>query len=177
MFTLHFRPFTGPIANLRVVGNDLAPTTVLHAEPLPTDENELITKVDPTEYHDFFNVFSREEAKLMPPHRPYDHTIDLENDQMPPHSYIYPLSGTKLSTLREFLDDMLGKGFIRLSSSPSGAPVLFAKKKDGTLQLCIDFRNLNCITRKNRYPIPLVTNLIDQLGSAKIYTKFDRRVL
>ena len=112
MFSLHFHPFTDPIANLRAVGNDLAPTTALHAEPLPTDENELITKLVPPEYHDFFNVFSREEAKLMPPHRPYDHTIDLENDQMPPHSHIYPLSGTKLSTLREFLNNMLGKGFI-----------------------------------------------------------------
>ena len=146
VFSLHFRPVTDPIATLRAVGNDPAPTTVLHAEPLPTDENELITKVVPPEYHDFFNVFSREEAKLMPPHRPYDHTIDLENDQMPPHSHIYPLSGTELSTLREFLNDMLGKGFIRSSSSPSGAPILFAKKKDGTLRLCVDFRNLNRIT-------------------------------
>ena len=90
--------------------------SLLHAEPLPTDKNELITKVVPWEYHDFFNVFSCKEAKLMPPHQPYDHTIDLENDQMPPHSHIYPLSGTELSTLRKFLDDMLGKGFIRSSS-------------------------------------------------------------
>ena len=99
----------------------------------------------------------------MPPHHPYDHTINLENDQMPPHSHSYPLSGTKLSTLHEFLNDMLGKGFIRSSSSPGGAPILFAKKKDGRLRLCVDFWNLNCITRKNHYPIPLVTNLIDQL--------------
>ena len=104
-------------------------------EPLPTDENELITKVIPPEYHDFFDVFSCEEAKLMPPHRPYDHTIDLDNDQMPPHSHIYPLSGTELSTLREFLDDMLGKGFIRSSSSPGGAPVLFTKRR----MECFDF--------------------------------------
>ena len=70
---------------------------------------------------------------------------------------------------------MLGKGFIWSSSSPSGALILFAKKKDGTLQLCVNFWNLNCVTRNNCYPIPLVTNLIDQLGSAKIYTKFDLR--
>ena len=78
--------------------------------------------------------------------RPYDHTINLENDQMPLHSHIYLLSGTELSTLCEFLDDMLGKGFIRSSSLPSGAPVLFAKKNDGMLQLCVDFQNLNRIT-------------------------------
>src|SRR5882724_2560862 len=68
---------------------------------------------------------------------------------------------------------MLGKGFIRSSQSPSGAPVIFAKKKDGTLRLCIDFRNLNKITWKDQYPIPLVTNLLDQLGSAKVYTKLN----
>ena len=133
VFTLHFQLFTSPTAHLQAVGNNLALTTALHAEPLPTDENELITKVIPPEYHDFFDVFSHEEVKLTPPHRPYAHTIDLENDQMPPHSHIYLLSGIKLSTLREFLDDILGKGFIRSSSSPGGAPVLFAKKKDGTL--------------------------------------------
>jgi len=70
---------------------------------------------------------------------------------------------------------MLGKGFIRSSQSPAGAPVLFAKKKDGTLQLCVDFRNLNKITKKDHYPIPLITNLLDQLGSAKVYTKLDLR--
>ena len=106
---------------------------------MPNDEGELIAKVVPPEYHDFFDVFSREEAKLMPLHRPYDHTIDLEGDQMPPHSHIYPLSGTELGILREFLDDMLGKGFIWTSSASGGAPVLFAKKKGGTLRLCVDF--------------------------------------
>src|SRR5882724_5668864 len=76
-----------------------------------------------------------------------------------------------INLLREFLDDMLGKGFIRSSQSPGGAPILFEKKKDGTLQLCVDFRNLNKITWKDQYPIPLVTNLLDQLGSEKVYTK------
>ena len=82
----------------------------------------------------------------MPPHQPYDHTIDLKNDQAPAHSHIYPLSGTALGILWEFLDNMLGKGFICASSSPGGAPVLFAKKKDGTLWLCVDFWNLNKLT-------------------------------
>ena len=104
VFTLHFWLFTGPIANLQAVGNDPAPTMALHAELLPMDENKLITKVVPPEYHNFFNVFSHKEVKLMPPHHPYDHTIDLENDQMPPHSHIYPLSGTELSTLLSRMD-------------------------------------------------------------------------
>jgi len=177
VYTINIQPTSDyqDIEALRAVGNTPAPTTALHSEPLPTDEAELFAKVVPEVYQDFFDVFSRDEAKNMPPHREFDHKIHLENDQTPPHSHIYPLSGTELGLLREFLDDMLGKGFIRSSQSPAGAPVLFAKKKDGTLRLCVDFRNLNKLTRKDRYPIPLVTNLLDQLGSAKVYTKLDLR--
>ena len=113
--------------------------SALHSDPLPTDEAELFAKVVPVAYKDFFNVFSQEEAKNMPPHHEFDHEIHLENDQTPPHSHIYPLSGTELGLLHKFLKNMLGKGFIRSSQSPGGAPVLFAKKKDGTLQLCVDF--------------------------------------
>jgi len=86
--------------------------STLHSGPLPTDEAELFAKVVPEAFKDFFDVFSREEAKNMPPHREFDHEIHLENDQMPPHSHIYLLSGTELSLLREFLDNMLSKGFI-----------------------------------------------------------------
>jgi len=121
------------IEALRAVGNTPTPTMALHSEPLPTDEAELFAKVVPEVYQDFFDVFSWEEAKNMPPHCEFDHKIHLENDQTPPHSHIYLLSGTELGLLREFLDDMLGKGFIRSSQSPAGAPVLFTKKKDGTL--------------------------------------------
>ena len=86
------------------------------------------------------------------------------------------MSATELHSLKEYLDDMLGKGFIRPSNSLAGAPIIFVKKKDGSLRLCVDYRGLNRITRKNRYPIPLVGNLIDQLRGAKVYTKIDLRV-
>ena len=112
------------IEALCAIGNTPTPTTALHSEPLLTNEAELFAKVVPEVYQDFFNVFSHEEAKNMPPHHKFDHKIHLENDQTPPHSHIYPLSGTELGLLREFLDDMLGKGFIRSSQSPAGTPVL-----------------------------------------------------
>jgi Reverse transcriptase (RNA-dependent DNA polymerase) len=124
---------------------------------------------------DFFDIFSCAKAKTLPPHRSYDHTIDIKNDAVPPHGPIYPLSNTKLEALRDYLDDMLSKGFILSSQSPGGAPVVFAKKKDGSLRMCIDYRGLNRLTRKNKYPIPLIPNLIDQLKSANIYTKFNLR--
>src|SRR5260370_14288140 len=75
--------------------------------------------------------------------------------------------------LREFLDENTRNGFIRPSSSPWGSPVLFVKKKDGSLQLCMDYRALNKVTRKDQYPLPLICDLLDSLGPARIYTKID----
>ena len=88
---------------------------------------------------------------------------------------MYSLSPSELWTLREFLDEHLSLGFIRPTSSPHGAPVLFVKKKDGSLRLCVDFRGLNRITKKDRYPLPLISDLLDAPGKARIYTKIDLR--
>ena len=153
--------------------NQLAPTTLLHGEPLLEEESEMFKAVVLEEYHDFFDIFSRTNAKTLPPHCPYDHTIEIENEGSPLHGPIYPLSNTELEALHDYLEDMLGKGFICSSQSPGGAPIMFAKKKDGSLRMCVDYRGLNCITQKNKYPIPLILNLIDQLKSTNIYTKFD----
>src|SRR5882724_8197643 len=101
--------------------------------------------------------------------------IELESDTLPPVGPVYSMSELELRALREYLDEMLGKGFIRSSNSPIGAPVLFAKKKDGSLRLCVDYRKLNRLTRRNRYPLPLIGNLLDQLRSAKVFTKIDLR--
>src|SRR5882724_3120535 len=98
VYTINIQPTSDylDIAALRAVSNQPAPMSTLHSEPLPTDEAELFAKVVPEAYQDFFDVFSREEAKNMPPHREFDHEIHIENDQTPPHSHIYPLSGTEL---------------------------------------------------------------------------------
>ncbi|KAJ8457717.1 hypothetical protein ONZ51_g11357 [Trametes cubensis] len=85
------------------------------------------------------------------------------------------LSKLELDTLREYIDENLRSGFIRPSNSPCGAPVLFVKKKDGSLRLCVDYRGLNKITRKDRYPLPLVSDLLDAPRKARIYTKIDLR--
>jgi len=75
-------------------------------------EQEILDKVVPPEYHDFANVFSEGEAKSLPPHRPYDHKIDLEEGMEPPFGKIYNMSETELKLLKDYIDDMLGKGFI-----------------------------------------------------------------
>ena len=79
----------------------------------------------------------------------------------------------KLQELRVQLQELLDKGFIRLSTSPWGAPVLFAKKNDKTLRLCIDYRQLNRVTVKNRYQLPRIDNLFDQLRGARVYSKIN----
>jgi len=80
-----------------------------------------------------------------------------------------------LAEFKEYIEENLAKNFIQHSKSPTGAPILFVKKKDGSLQMCVDYRGLNKITIKNRYPLPLISGLLDQLNQAKIYTKIDLR--
>ena len=143
--------------------------------PMSPEERAAFEAAVPAAYHDFADVFSDEVASHLPPHRAYDHAIDLEEGKQPPYGPIYSMSEQELQTLREQLDNLLGKGFIHPSNSPAGAPILFVKKKDGSLRLCIDYRNLNRITRKNRYPLPLIGDLLDHLRTAKVFTKIDLR--
>ena len=84
----------------------------------------------------------------MPPHGPQDHAIETNGDQ-PPFGPLYNLSANELKVLKEYIDDNLRKEFIQPSTSPAGAPILFVKKKDGGLRLCVDYRGLNKITIKN----------------------------
>lgn len=137
------------------------------------DTHEAMRKHVPEEYHGFVKVFSAGEALKLAEHRPYDIKIETENNQLPPIGKLYNMSEVELKALKTYIDDMLSKGFIQSSNSPVGAPVLFAKKKGGGLRLCVDYRALNKLTRKDRYPLPLIGNLIDQLRGAKIYSKID----
>ena len=124
-------------------------------------------------YHEFADVFSKTHADRLAPHRPYDLKIDLEDGASPPIGVMYSVSQSELQTLREFVEEHLAIGYIRPSSSPHGAPVLFVRKKDGSLRLCVDFRGLNCITKKDRYPLPLISDLLDAPRKARVYTKID----
>lgn len=130
------------------------------------------TKV-PEAYREFTDVFSDENAAELPEHGPHDHAIDLVEGKQPPYGPIYSLSETELTVLRAYLDTHLANGFIRPSTSPAGAPILFVPKANGTLRLCVDYRGLNNLTIKNRYPLPLVGESLDRLGRAKQYTQLD----
>ena len=129
----------------------------------------------PPEYHEFADLFSKKEADVLPPHRSYDHQIPLEPGTTPPFGSIYSMSPVELEVLRKYIGENLRKGFIRHSQSSCGAPVLFVKKADGSLRLCVDYRGLNKITTKNRYPLPLIGEMLDRISRAKYFTKFDIR--
>ena len=109
----------------------------------------------------------------MPPERAIDHQIPLLPDMPPPFKGIFRLSQMELRELKKQLDQLLAEGKISPSTSPYGAPVLFVKKKDGTLRMCIDYRALNSQTVKNRYALPRIDELLDRLHDAKIFTKLD----
>ena len=99
----------------------------------------------------------------------------MDEGTVSPFSPIYSLSQEELTALHKFIDENLATGFIRPSRSPCGAPVLFIRKKDGSLRLCVDFRGLNRISKKDRYPLPLISDLLDAPRKAWVYTKIDLR--
>ena len=127
----------------------------------------------PEEYHNFADVFSKSKAGKLAEHRPYDLKITLDKATVPPFGPIYSLSQEELAALCKFIDDNLATGFIHPSRSPCGAPVLFIRKKDGSLWLCVDFRGLNRISKKDRYPLPLILDLLDTPRKAWVYTKIN----
>ena len=127
----------------------------------------------PKEYHEFLDVFSKKEADKLPPYRPYNHKIQLKEGAEPLFGPMYDMSRGELLVLREYLEENLGKGFIRASRSPAASPVIFVRKPGGGLRFCVDYRTLNAITVKNRYPIPLIRETLDRLCRAKYYTKLD----
>ena len=116
-----------------------------------------------------------DELPRLPPHRDVDFDIELHPGILPISMTPHRMAPVELQELRVQLKDLLGKRFIRPSTSPWGAPVLFAKKKGKTLRLCINYRQLNRITIKNRYPLSRIDALFDQLRGARVYSKIDLR--
>jgi len=124
---------------------------------------------------EFQSVFAKEDFDILPEHRKWDHAIELIPGAEPKSSKVYSLSLLEQTELDAFLEENLRTGQIRPSKSPIAAPVFFIKKKDGLLWLVQDYRALNTITIKNRYPLPLISELVSQLCGAKYFTKLDVR--
>ena len=109
----------------------------------------------------------------LPPERGVEHSIETLPGSAPVNKHAYRLTQEELAELRRQLEDFLARGLIRPSSSPYASPVLFVKKKDGGFRMCVDYRHLNNQTVKNRYPLPRIDDLLDQLHGAKYFTKID----
>ena len=127
----------------------------------------------PSEYHKFANIFSKTKAEVLPPHHPYDLKINLEEDAQPLVGPIYSLSAFEQKALKKFIEENLNMGFIRPISSLHSASVLFVKKKDRSLCLYVNFHRLNCITKKDHYPLLLISDLLDLSRKAQVYSKID----
>ena len=117
--------------------------------------------------------FLARKANELPPRRAWDHKIDLIPGKEPPYQKNRPLSPPELRVVRKWLDDNLDKGFIRESRARCAAPLLLAAKPGGGVRICQDYRGLNNVTVKNRYPLPLIRETLDVLCNAKVYTKLD----
>ena len=124
------------------------------------------------EYRD---VFPDELPSGKPPDRGIAHKIDLQPEAEPVFGPVYRLSYLEADELKRQLEDLEEKGYIQPSKSPFGAPVLLVKKQDGSLRLCVDYRALNRVTKKNRYPMPFITDLTDRLHGARYFSKIDLR--
>jgi transposase InsO family protein len=149
---------------------------LMKIEKLVRVKGASVTPEIPKQYQAFQEMFIKKEGLgALPKHQPWDCEIELEEGKYPTKIPIYQLSEKELKILWEYIQENLAKGFIRKSKSSAGFPILFAPKKDGTLRLCVDFRKLNAITKKNRYPLPNIQELRDRLADAKIFTALDLR--
>ncbi|MBW0506087.1 hypothetical protein O181_045802 [Austropuccinia psidii MF-1] len=136
------------------------------------EEIETVINVVPSFYHQYLDVFSKVKAEKPPPHHACDHHIELEGS-LPPVGVIYSLSNQESDTLRDYISENVEKGFIWPSSSSTGEPVLFFKKKDGVLHLCVDYCKLNFVTRKDKYSVSPINKLLNVFNGSSIFSKID----
>jgi len=129
------------------------------------EDHRKIKELVPRKFLKWRKVFRKVESERMPTRKVWDYTIDLKETFKPWKGRIYPLSKNEREEVQNFVEDQLRKGYIRPSKSPQTSPVFFVGKKDGSKQMVMDYCNLNNQTVKNNYPLLLITDLIDSIGS------------
>lgn len=175
-------------ANDVVVPSGVLDEGALPAEDLPAESHDELPPVSfqaatvveaPEGFQDliesFADVFPDELPAGLPPQRTEDYRIELTPGAKPPFRRPYRLAAKEAKELDDQVTDLLGKGFIRHSRSPFSSPVLFVPKKDGTSRMCVDYRELNKVTVKDRYPLPRIDVLLDKVGKARVFSKLDLR--
>jgi len=139
-----------------------------HAEALEQVKAKLSS-----EYHDYLDVFDRAMADQLPPHRFYDHKIELIDEKTSSRSRLYHMSGYKLQKVKNYLIEHLNKGFISSNSASYASLILFVEKKDGSLRFCVDYRKLNALTKRDRYPLSLIDETLARIQGSKYLTRLN----
>ena len=132
-------------------------------------------QIVPLEYHEFLDIFNEKQVSWFPDKRPWDHKIDLKPGFEPKSFKNYNITLAEQEELDKFLKENLEKGYIQKSELPMASPFFFVKKTDGKLQPCQDYCFLNDWTIKNAYPLPLISEIMDELKGTKYFTKLDIR--
>ena len=174
LFVTTYRPRPATVNATSTVSQRIAESAQLargFANNSPTPMKTLL----PAVFWEFADVFTKASFDTLPEHREWDHAIELVESPKTTHRKLYPLSPAEQTELDKFLEEHLSSGRIRPSKSPIAAPFFFVKKKDGTLRPVQDYWYLNSITKKNRYPLPLIDDLIQRLKGARYFTKLDVR--
>jgi len=148
---------------------------VLNLDLEPLEDGEILLIIVASErYSRYVQCFSMEQAARHPEHKSWDHEIPLQDPKAKiPTGAIYKTTWEEDEALQTYLRENLPTGKVRRSRSAAGAPILFVKKKDGSLRLCVDYRALNRLTIPNKYPLPLISNLLDKTRRGKWFTRLD----
>jgi len=136
-------------------------------------DHKKIEEIVPKRFLKWRKVFGKMESEKMPTRKIWDHAIDLKETFKPRKRRIYPLSKNEREEVQNFINNQLKKGYIRPSKSPQMSPVFFVDKKNESKRMVMDYRNLNNQTVKNNYPLLLITDLIDNMRSKRVFTKMD----
>ena len=136
-----------------------------------TEAKKLVLK----KFHEWIKVFGKKQSERMLTRKLWDHAIDVREGFMPQKGKVYPLLREEREEVREFVKEQLRKGYIRPSKSPQMAPVFFVGKKDGKKRMVQDYRYLNEWMIKNNYPLPLISDVLENIGTKKLFTKMDLR--
>jgi len=126
-------------------------------------------------FHEWIKVFGKKQSEKMPTRKLWDHAIDMKEGFIPRKGKVYPLSREEREEVREFVKEQLWKGYIRPSKSLQTAPVFFVGKKDRKKRMVQDYRYLNEWTVKNNYPLPLISDVLENIGTKKVFMKMDLR--
>ena len=124
-------------------------------------------------FHNWIQVFGKKASEQMPTRKPWDYAIEMKERFIPKKGKVYPLSREEREEVHKFISEQLRKEYIRLSKSPQTAPVFFVRKKDGKKRMVQNYRYLNEWTIKNSYPLPLIMDIVKNIGTKRVFTKMD----